>query len=69
MLTIVAGIVVWIDRHALFKKLRSRQSLVYIALLCTSWALAFLYLSDMDIPSPIQALEAFLEPVGFWLWG
>jgi hypothetical protein len=69
ILTIITGVFVFIDRDMLLKKWKSRQSIVYMILLLIGWGLALLYLSDMDVPSPVQSLEAFLDPVSIWLWG
>lgn len=68
-LTFLAGIVFLINSRSLLKNIKSKQSIVYILLLGSGWALSMLYTSDINVQSPFQALEAFFEPVHDWLWG
>lgn len=69
ILTLLAGIVFLINSRTLIKNIKSKVSIVYILLLGSGWALSLLYTSDINIPSPFQAIEAIFEPVRFWLWG
>jgi C4-dicarboxylate transporter len=68
-LTLLAGIIFLINSRSLLKNIKSKQSILYILLLGSGWALSLLYTSDINVQSPFQALEAFFDPVHIWLWG